>query len=390
LKTVPLGRVSEINPRKPRDLSPEVECSFVPMEYVDDRLGAIANTTTRRVEEVQKGYTYFGDRDVLFAKITPCMENGKCAIATNLVNDIGFGSTEFHVVRPKHDVIPEWVFYFLRQQSTRDEAARHMTGTAGQQRVPTRFLAEVEIPLPPLPEQQRIAAVLARADRLRRLRRYALDLGDGYLQSVFLQMFGDPVTNPMGWRSATIRSLCDRIIDYRGRTPPYSDNGIPHITASCIKNSQIDWSQCKYVSKETYTNYMTRGLPEFGDVIFTTEAPMGETAIVDTHEEFSLAQRLLLLRTDQSRMVPQYLSTLLSHPSFFPKLKQYVTGSTVLGIRSVHLVSITIPIPNLVLQRKLTRIVYQFEHLRSQQREAQRQAEHLFQALLHRAFQGEL
>ena len=360
------------------------------MEYVDDHFGTITEAATRRVKQVEKGYTYFHDRDVLFAKITPCMENGKCAIARNLVNGIGFGSTEFHVVRPKHDVTPEWIFYFLRQHSTRQEAARHMTGTAGQQRVPTRFLQEVMIPLPPLSEQKRIAAILAKADRLRRLRRTARGLSDTYLQSVFLEMFGDPVSNPMGWEREAIKDLCDKVIDYRGRTPPYSDNGIPHITASCIKDSRIDWTQCKYVSEETYAGYMTRGLPEFDDVIFTTEAPIGETAVVNTRERFSLAQRLLLLRTDKSRMGSHYLSTLLSQRSFFPRLKQYVTGSTVLGIRSIHLVSIRIPVPPLPLQQEFAQIVHQFERLRAQQREAQRHAEHLFQTLLHRAFREEL
>jgi type I restriction enzyme S subunit len=243
---------------------------------------------------------------------------------------------------------------------------------------------------PPLPVQQRIAAILAKADRLRRLRHTAREFGDTYLQSVFLEMFGDPVKNPKGWESEAIRNVCDKVIDYRGRTPPYSDNGIPHITASCIKGSRIDWTQCKYVSGETFASYMTRGLPEYGDVIFTTEAPIGETAVVNTQERFSLAQRLVLLRTTKSRMLPHYLSMLLSHPSFLPRLRQFVTGSTVVGIRSVHLISIRIPVPPLPLQQQFTHIVHQYERLRAQQREAERQAEHLFQTLLHRAFRGEL
>ena len=105
----------------------------------------------RQVAEVEKGYTYFQEGDVLFAKITPCMENGKCAIAKRLVNGIGFGSTEFHVIRPKESVTSEWIYYYLRQETTRKKAKRSMTGSAGQKRVPSLFLQDVEIPLPPLP-----------------------------------------------------------------------------------------------------------------------------------------------------------------------------------------------------------------------------------------------
>ncbi len=158
------------------------------------------------MKEVERGYTYFANGDVLFAKITPCMENGKCALAYGLQNNTGFGSTEFHVIRAGSTVSSEWIYYFIRQETVRQEAKRHMTGSAGQQRVPASFVAKIEVPLPPLPEQQRIAGILSRADRLRRLRRYALEMSDGYFQSVFLEMFGDTEHNDQGW---PVMRLCE-------------------------------------------------------------------------------------------------------------------------------------------------------------------------------------
>ena len=187
MKHVPLGTVCRINPTAPSDL--DGISAFVPMEQVDEHQGRIVRSIERTVSELRQGYSYFADGDVLFAKITPCMENGKCAIAQNLTGGVGFGSTEFHVLRAGEVIVPEWIYYFLRQESTRKQAERTMTGSAGQKRVPTRFLEDVPIPLPPLPEQQRIAAILERADRLRRLRRYALELSEGYLQAVFVEMF---------------------------------------------------------------------------------------------------------------------------------------------------------------------------------------------------------
>ena len=112
-----------------------MEISFVPMQSVSEQ-GDIDTTAVRTYEEVQKGFTYFSEGDVLFAKITPCMENGKGAIARGLKNSVGFGSTEFHVLRPKAEVCnSEWIYAITSFSKFRQDAARKMTGSAGQRRV---------------------------------------------------------------------------------------------------------------------------------------------------------------------------------------------------------------------------------------------------------------
>src|SRR5205823_5142697 len=102
---------------------------------------------------VRSGYTAFRDGDVIMAKITPCMENGKAAIVRNTTNSLGFGSTEFHVLRPNGVALAEYLFYFIRQESFRAAAEAEMTGSVGQRRVPAAFLQAAELPLPPLAEQ---------------------------------------------------------------------------------------------------------------------------------------------------------------------------------------------------------------------------------------------
>jgi type I restriction enzyme S subunit len=119
-------------------------------------------TVVRRFGEVKKGYTVFREGDVLFAKITPCMENGKMAVARGLHNGIGCGSTEFHVLRPKPGVDAQYVYHFVSSARFRAEAAHHMTGAVGQKRVPAAFLEHCEIPLPNLDEQRRIVAEIER------------------------------------------------------------------------------------------------------------------------------------------------------------------------------------------------------------------------------------
>jgi type I restriction enzyme, S subunit len=159
---VKLGDVAGINPTRSRDLNREddVLTTFVPMPAIDAQLGTINRSESKPFGEVKKGYTYFEENDVLFAKITPCMENGKHAIARNLKGGFGFGSTEFHVIRPSQAITPEWIHFFLRQPRIGKDATSFFTGSVGQQRVPKEFLANLTLPLPPIAEQKRLVAIL--------------------------------------------------------------------------------------------------------------------------------------------------------------------------------------------------------------------------------------
>ncbi|MCX7061494.1 MAG: restriction endonuclease subunit S [Gammaproteobacteria bacterium] len=214
--------VAEISPGIDRSavLDPREIVSFVPMASVSEVTGAVTSEEARPLSEVLKGFTAFQDRDVLVAKITPCFENGKIAHA-RIQKRLGFGSTEFHVIRPNADKLDDrYLFHFLRQPKIREAGERRMTGSGGQRRVPRAFLAELDVPLPPLPEQRRIAAILDKADALRAMRREAIAKLDQLLQSVFLNMFGDPVTNPKGW---PVVSLGDLAAWKSGGTPSRSN-----------------------------------------------------------------------------------------------------------------------------------------------------------------------
>jgi type I restriction enzyme S subunit len=170
---VRLPDVCEINPPKPspNTLAPDAPVTFVPMPAVDADRGAITKPETREFGKVRKGYTSFRDDDVIMAKITPCMENGKAAIAQGLQNGLGFGSTEFHVFRSNGAVLADFLYHFIRQEAFRKTAENEMTGSVGQKRVPASFLETVEIRLPPLAEQKRIVAkieeLLARVNTTR-------------------------------------------------------------------------------------------------------------------------------------------------------------------------------------------------------------------------------
>ena len=154
----PLSSVAKVNPGRVKELAPASLVTFVRMEAVSEVSGAIEDSEDVLLEEVSKGYTPFEEGDLIWAKITPCMQNGKSAVARNLTNGVGFGSTEFHVIRPinSEETLPEYLWILLRLASIRNAAKRFFIGSAGQQRVPANFLEDLVIPLPPKEVQRAI------------------------------------------------------------------------------------------------------------------------------------------------------------------------------------------------------------------------------------------
>ena len=156
---VKLGDVCEINPKKAEinTLDKNTLVSFMPMEDIGFEL-YLTPKKEKQIQEVFKGYTYFREKDVLVAKVTPCFENGKSGIAKNLTNQIGFGSSELHVIRPQKKLLSEFVYPFVTSEKFRNAGKTIMTGTGGLQRVPAFYIENLEIPLPSLEVQKEIVS----------------------------------------------------------------------------------------------------------------------------------------------------------------------------------------------------------------------------------------
>ena len=164
-----LGEVTGVNPKKAeiKDLDKELLVSFVPMDRVGEK-GEFNPEVSKSIGEVYSGFTYFRENDVLFAKITPCMENGKGAVAVNLSNGIGFGSTEFHVLRPLREKSNSyWIYHLTTLIEFRRLAERKMTGSAGQKRVTTDFLNNIQVVVPPIELQNQFADFVKQVDKLK-------------------------------------------------------------------------------------------------------------------------------------------------------------------------------------------------------------------------------
>lgn len=189
---VPLGSTCNINPKKSLDsrLVSGAVVSFVPMPAVTEH-GEIDATAIKEYDEVKTGFTYFAENDVLFAKITPCMENGKGAVAKGLHNGIGFGSTEFHVLRPisgKTD--PYWIYTLTAFSQFRMNAASNMTGSAGQRRVPASFLENYRVSLPPIALQEQFAAFVEQTDKSKLAIQQSLEKLETLKKALMQQYFG--------------------------------------------------------------------------------------------------------------------------------------------------------------------------------------------------------
>lgn len=162
-----LGECCVINPKKTTDsrLEEDLEISFIPMASVSE-CGEILKLEDKFYREVKNGFTYFCEGDVLFAKITPCMENGKGAVVVGLTNGIGFGSTEFHVLRPiKEKSNSYWLYALTSFELFRKKAEKNMTGSAGQKRVPASFLENIKISVPPISLQDEFEKLLIEVNK---------------------------------------------------------------------------------------------------------------------------------------------------------------------------------------------------------------------------------
>ena len=346
---VRLGDLAEINPRRPKLVRPDdADSTFVPMPAVDGDLGTIAEPMIKPFGTVKKGYTYFEAGDLIFAKITPCLQNGKHAIARDLIDDIGFGSTEFHVVRPGPRVTVEWLWLCLRRASVLTELARHMEGAVGQQRLPEERLAEVEIPVPPLEVQGQLGATTAATlDRIREGRALASATEEkliGLRRAVLDEAFG-PLDYPVVdlGSVAEVKSGLTKGRNVKGATRPY-----PYLRAANLGDARLDLAEIKEI--EASEAEAQRSRLEVGDVLLVEgsgsagrlgQGWLWEGQIADCLHQNHVFRARPSARLD-SRYLAWYLQTSAARDYFLGVAK---TTSGLHTINRGEVVALTLPLP---------------------------------------------
>jgi type I restriction enzyme S subunit len=396
-----IGKVAQINPRKPRlQIKDDDPVSFVPMAAVSETSAKIEDRQNKPFVEVCKGFTYFEENDVLFAKITPCMENGKAAMAKDLLDGFGFGSTEFHVLRANKEVLEAgYLLYFIRQENFRRQARQSMTGAVGQQRVPKDFIEKHEIPLPPPSEQRRIVEILDQADRLRKLRAEADKKAERILPALFIKMFGDPIQNLMNGRwplkrfdsfSKVSYGLADRLDSSLG-----PEDGLRIITISNVNlDGSIDESVEKYSPADK--KQISKASIQEHDLLFNwrngSKEHVGKTAIWENNwgGETLHVSFLLKIRADQQQASPYYLWSLLN----LLRASGFFVGQSRMQVNSKfnasELSALKVPLPPKEQQENFEVYIKKLRNLSKTFESRNSQIEKLFNALLHRAFTGDL
>lgn len=446
-----IGQVAKVNLRNPaiRDLPPDTIITFVPMAAVDADSGTIADPKEIKLSDVKPGLTLFSEGDVIFAKITPCMENGKSAIARNVKNRFGVGSTEFHVLTPEPNVTAEWIYHFIRQQEFREKAKANFSGTAGQLRVKAEFLFNSPFPLAPLPEQRRIVAAIethfsrldAAVAKLKRiqanLKRYraavlkaacegrlvtqdpgdepadqllarilaerrrqwqAANLGKKYTEPVAPQTDDLPPL-PSGWVWTTLDAISQvRTGVAKGRK--FEDQipiSMPYLRVANVQDGFLDLSEVKTIEIRPNEVERYRLLP--GDILFNEGGDrdkLGRGAIWNGELQDCIHQNhVFAVRLGTKEIVAKWINLVrqLSYArDYFWKLASQTTNLA--SINSSNLRGLPIP---LAPQSEQTRIVAEVEQRlsvidameKSVTADLQRAAR-LRQAILKRAFSGRL
>ena len=377
-----LGDVAQINPKLEIKFDIEELTDFVPMADVTEQ-GVMQVRTQRAVKDVQKGFTAFRRGDLLVAKITPCYENNKIAIA-NIKTEYGFGSTEFHVIRcNKQKLDSRYLFHFVRTDMIRSEGRKRMTGSAGQQRVPRQFFEKLEIPLPPLAEQKRIAAILDQADELRRKRQRAIDRLNQLGQAIFYEMFGDLASSVM------LADVCELITDGTHQTPTYVETGVTFLSAKNVTKGRVDWDAVKYISETLHLELSKRAAPKLNDLLLAKNGTTGVAALVDKVHTFDIYVSLALIRPKQT-VLPKYLLYVLNSSQM---KRQFDVSLKGVGVSNLHLTDIRkakIPIPTFAEQIEFVARIDALESMKQYATNASNSVSALFSTLQHRAFTGTL
>jgi type I restriction enzyme S subunit len=392
--TEKLSEIADLNPILAESLESDEPVSFIPMSAVTAETASTSRGENRCYGEVSKGYTPFLDRDLLVAKITPCFENGKIAQAT-LTHRFGFGSTEFHVIRPKPGMADaRYLLHFLRQDHIRRDGECQMIGSGGQRRVPEHFLAGLSVPLPSLPEQRWIAEVLDRTEALRATRRAALAHLDSLSHFIFLDMFGDPSTNPKGWpeeRLGAVLSAGPQNGLYKHATDYGTGTPILRIDAfyDGVVTGLRDLKRVR-ISAQEIDVYGLRPREIIINRVNSREY-LGKSALVPPLvEPVVFESNMMRVGVDLARLDPvfliQHLQTRHVRAHILQSAKDAVNQSS---INQQDVKSIPLFLPPLSLQQLFASRVTVVEAATEKQRASLTQLNELFMSLQYRAFQGE-
>lgn len=284
--------------------------------------------------------------------------------------------------------------YFGAFSQTRFYWDQILSNTKGgvQQNINTEGLSRIKIPLPPLPIQKQIAEILEKTDQAKQKRKEANKLTDEFLQSEFIEMFGDPVKNPKGFPIEPLEKVCVKITDGTHNSPRNDENGIyKYITAKNIKKNGIDLRNITYISEIDHKAIYSRCNAEFEDVLYIKDGvTTGIAQVNKLKEEFSMLSSLALFKLNKLVLNPYYLRDYLNNNNVYQNIRNSMGGAAITRLTVDKLKRIKVVLPPLSLQQQFADIVNKTEALKEKQKQSEQELENLFQCLMQKAFNGEL
>lgn len=405
-----LGKLCIINPR--HNIENEyLDVTFVTMSDLSTDSPDFENFQIRPLIEVKKGFTHFEENDILFAKITPCMENGKAAIAKNLKNGLGCGTTELHVIRPPQLMDSKLIYHFIHQPLFRKDAEHHFTGTAGQQRVPLQFISNYLFPLPPLNEQKRIVekldSILPKVkDTKKRLQKIPAILKK-FRQSVLAAACSGRLTEDWRvgkdlpeWQETYLGEILVNI--EAGKSVKCIEKPPKHHEIGIVKVSSVSWGTFLEDESKTLIDnkiYNANYIINEYDFLFSranTLELVGACVIVGKLNRKLMLSDKILRFTFQGRVIPHWILYSLRSAQGRDQIEELATGNqpAMKNISQDKIKQINVNLPPLREQQEIIRRVEKLfilaDSLEAKYRKAMKRVEKLEQSILAKAFRGEL
>ena len=291
-------------------------------------------------------------------------------------------------IQPNPEIIENnFLWYFLK--SNIKELLQKRVGGA-QPNISQQIIKEIKAPIPPISEQRRIVEILAQADRLRNLRTDADAKARRILPALFTKMFGDPATNPMGWKIGTLGDVCERITDGTHQPPPFVENGIPFLFVQNIVKGFINLNTQKFITEETYENLTKTIAPQKGDILYSTVGSYSVAVVVDTNRLFLFQRHIGHLRPKGALMDSWFLCAQMNTPYVKAQADQRARGLAQKTLNLSEIRQFQVIIPPLVEQKKFKLAMQNFKKITGRVNDQEILIESLFKIILQRAFTGDL
>lgn len=326
--------------------------------------------------------------DILFSHINSVEHIGKCAVYEGTPEKLVHGMNLLCLRPDKSKLTPQFGKYLIRSSAFRTRLFNYVNKAVNQASVSIGNLKPIEVSVPPVPEQKRIAAILDKADSIRRKRQEGVRLTEELLRSVFLEMFGDPVTNPKGWNTGILGDVIFSAKDGPHISPEYSIDGIPFLSARHVKPGRIEWNDLKHITLEEAKVHWRKCKPEIGDILYTKGGTTGVAAVFDSEVEIAVWVHIALLKLNHNKVNPYWLENMLNSKYCYDQSQRYTHGITNQDLGLKRMVNIEIYIPPLSEQNKFHSAVKKIKNLASMNASYSVNAEHVFNSLLQSAFNG--